>query len=148
MNAAARLITVGMRSQTKKVRNGDAMPEFTATSRFWGFPIGLMTLPVVIAIASESSRSFFEIFHFVASPSTSGVPMMAIVSFIRTAARMPMPKRMKSTTWSGFFAREKKRLATQERYPLSAIASPTINIPNRKTITSGLMARSASSGAI
>ena len=148
MNAAARLTRVGTRSQTAKVRNGDAMPEFTATSRFWGFPIGLITLPVVMAIASESSRSFGEIFHFVASPSTSGVPMMATVSFIRTAERMPMPKRMMSTTWSGFFAREKRRCAMQERYPLSTIASPTTNMPNRKTITSILMARSASGSAI
>ena len=91
------------------------MPEFTATSRFCGFPIGLMTLPVVMATASESSRSRGEIFHFVASPSTSGVPIMATVSFIRTAARMPIPKRMTSTTWSGVLAREKRRRATHER---------------------------------
>ena len=148
MNAATRLMSVGTRSQTAKVRNGDAMPEFTATSRFWGFPIGLITLPVVMATASDRSRSFGEIFHFVASASTSGVPMMAIVSFIRTAERMPMPKRMMSTTWSGFFAREKRRFAVQERYPLSTMASPTTNMPNRKTITSTFMARNASGSAI
>ncbi len=115
MNAAARLASVGTRSQAAKVTNGEAMPEFTATSRFWGFPIGLMTLPVVMAIASASSMSFFDTFHFVASASTSGVPMMASVSFIRIAERIPMPKRMQSTTWSGFFAREKNRCAMLER---------------------------------
>jgi hypothetical protein len=77
--------------------------------------MGLITLPVVIANARVRRRSFLEILHRVARPSTSGVPIMAMVSFMRSAARMPVPKSMRSTSWSGFLAWEKKRLEIQAR---------------------------------
>ena len=68
------------------------MPLLTATSRFWGFPIGLATLPVVIANARANSSSFFGSLDCAARPSTSGVPMIASVSFIRSAESTPKPK--------------------------------------------------------
>ena len=83
---------VGRSSQAANVTNGAVIPLFTATSRFWGFPIGLATLPVVIANARAKSSIFFGRLHRAASPSTSGVPMIASVSFISSAERIPNPK--------------------------------------------------------
>ncbi len=56
------------------VTNGVCIPLFTATSRFCGFPIGLITLPVVIAIARERSISFGEIRNFAGKPENQRCP--------------------------------------------------------------------------
>ncbi len=68
-----------------------------------------------MASARESSISFGEIRNFVARESTNGVPMTARVSFIRTAEKIPMPKRMKKMTWSVVRARDRKRDESMDR---------------------------------
>jgi hypothetical protein len=70
--------------------------------------------------------------------------MIARVSFIRTAERKPIPNSIKKMIWPGVLAKEKKRHDIIERYPLSTTASPMINIPSKKSITSILIACSAS----
>ncbi len=52
--------------------------------------MGLMTLPVVIPKAREKSMSLGEIPYFREKRRTSGVPMIARVSFIRTAESSPV----------------------------------------------------------
>gem|GEM_PF-5487400 len=56
-------MTVGRSSREKNATKGSAIPPFSAISRFCGFPIGDITLPVVTANASASRRSFGEIFN-------------------------------------------------------------------------------------
>lgn len=68
-----------------------------AMSRFCGFPIGLMTLPIVTANAKERSRSFGEILCFLAKYNMRRVPIMASVSFISKADSRPMLKRTVKT---------------------------------------------------
>ena len=80
-----------------------------AISKFWGFPIGLMTLPVVTPKAKDKRRSFGEMPWDLAMYKTRGVPIIARVSFIRKAERMPVPNRISSTRWSRLLALPKRR---------------------------------------
>ena len=57
-----RLATVGNIRCCKKTRNGLERPELMAMSRFWGFPIGLMALPMVTAKAKVRRSILAEIF--------------------------------------------------------------------------------------
>ncbi len=58
MKASSRLTTVGTNSADRNDENGAEMPPPTAIRRFWGFPMGLMALPIVTENAS-ASRSIF-----------------------------------------------------------------------------------------
>ena len=98
--------------------------------------MGLMTLPVVMANARQSRSSFGEIMFLRAKSSMMGVPMMARVSFMRTADPIPMVKRMASTSASTDFARPNSLWQMWVRYPESSIACPMINMPKRKKMTS------------
>ena len=137
-----------MNNHRKKVPNGSAIFPLSAISRFCGLPIGLTTLPIVTENASANSISFGDISCFLAIRSTIGVTMMAIVSFISTAEAPPKPNMINSIRESTEFACLKYLYAACARYPLSSSACPMINIPNRKNITSKLIARKASSGII
>ena len=89
---------VGMRRYEPKVKKAPVIPLSCAINRFWGFPIGLITLPVVIATASVIRSREGESLNRVASVRTRGVPIMARVSFIRSADSNPIPKRITSTS--------------------------------------------------
>ena len=67
-------------------------------------PIGLITLPIVTAKASDSSRILGCVLDFRAKDSTTGVPMIASVSFIKKAEKIPIPKRMHSIRASSVLA--------------------------------------------
>jgi len=57
-----RLARVGSIRCCKKTRNGLERSELTAIIRFWGFPMGLMALPMVTAKARDSSSILADIF--------------------------------------------------------------------------------------
>ena len=120
----------------KNEMNGFPRPLYSATRRFCGFPIGLTTLPVVTAKQRVRSRSFVERLCRDASERTIGVPMIARVSFIRKADRIPMEKMIAAIRVGGVCAMPKRREEMWRRYPLLNSASPTTNIPKRKTIIS------------
>ncbi len=146
--AIKRHIRVGRASELRNVIKGEFRFPSTAMRRFCGFPIGLITLPVVTANAREKSISLGEILYFLEKPRTSGVPIIARVSFIRIAERIPVEKSISKTSWSVDFALETIRFPSQARYPLLLSASPTQNAPKRKRSTSILIAARASSGEI
>ena len=95
---------VGTRRNKRKVMKGLCILLSDAISRFWGFPIGLATLPIVIAMHKARSSTLGRMPCFFASNRTTGVPMIARVSFIRMADASPMPKRISSRRWLSFFA--------------------------------------------
>ncbi len=53
---------------------------FKAMSKFCGLPIGLVTLPIVIANARASNNNFGEVLYCEASISITRVPIIASVS--------------------------------------------------------------------
>lgn len=62
--------------------------------------MGLITLPMVTAKARDRSNGFVDMSNFFAKKITSGVPMIAMVSFIRNAERKPNANNMKRTSSS------------------------------------------------
>ena len=107
MYATNRLRTVGINSHRKNVPNGSTILPLSAISKFCGFPIGLTTLPMVTENASANNNSSADISCLRAIRSTTGVPMMASVSFIRMADAQPKPNMMKSIRESTECARLK-----------------------------------------
>src|SRR3990172_3961145 len=93
----------------KKVMNGLAISPWMAMSRFWGLPMGLATLPIVTAKASESNKALGGIADFLARDRTTGVPMMARVSFISKVDNSPGQKIKKRTRVPSDLARPKSR---------------------------------------
>ena len=69
---------------------GFATLPLTAIRTFCGFPMGLVTLPIVMPNAKVSSMSFAGNLHCFARRRTTGVPMIARVSFIRKAELAPV----------------------------------------------------------
>ena len=65
-NIIERLIRVGINKYLKKTIKGFEKCPFIAMSKFWGFPIGLNTLPVVTANIIARIRGFAGIFCFFA----------------------------------------------------------------------------------
>src|SRR3989344_7145248 len=94
---------VGINRYFKKVTKG-LPPLLRAISRFCGFPIGLMTLPMVMAKAKVSNNGFAGRQCFLARSRTIGVPIMAIVSFIKNADAIPPPNKMNNKRCSADFA--------------------------------------------
>ncbi len=72
-------IRVGRASQRKKVTKGVLRFPSIAIRRFCGFPMGLITLPVVIQKARANSMSLGEIPYFRENCRTSGVQITARV---------------------------------------------------------------------
>ena len=64
---------------------------------------------------------------------------MARVSFIKKADSKPVPNRMSSTRWSRLLALPKSWYDRWRRKPLLRMASPVMNIPNKKIVTSILI---------
>ena len=73
---------------------------------------------------------------------------MAIVSFISTADSRPNENNNSRTRRSTLSALLNNRCAAWYRRPDSFMATPTMNIPSRNSMTSMSIARNASSGAI
>jgi len=85
--------------------NGLGTFPLMATSRFCGLPIGLITLPIVTEKANASNSSFGRIPVFLAICNTTGVPIIASVSFIRKADSRPAPNNIRSNRLSAVLAR-------------------------------------------
>jgi len=83
---------------------GLATLPLTAMSKFWGFPIGLVALTIVMPKARASNKILGEYRLFSRSNSTTGVPIIASVSFIRKADIRPMPNRWRAPRLSSDFA--------------------------------------------
>ena len=96
---------MGRKRWRRKVTKGLAMPPPMAIRRFWGLPIGLITLPVVTAKDRVSSSTRPSIRCLPASRSMSGVPTIARVSFISRADARPTPNSTASTRESALRAR-------------------------------------------
>ena len=110
--------------------------------------MGLVTLPMVTANARESSMSLGEILCALARWRTSGVPIIAIVSFIKRADASPMKTMTRRTRESTERVRLNRAQDMREMYPLSSSACPTTNIPKRKSMTSRFIESAASTGEI
>jgi len=100
MYVKRRLRIVGNKRLFKKEKKGFLNPPFIAMRRFCGLPIGLKTLPIVIENASVKSKKDVLILCFLERSIRTGVPMIAMVSFIRIADRKPNMKRMERINWS------------------------------------------------
>jgi len=122
------------------------MPLRVAIKRFWGFPIGVITLPMLTAKANEMNsalaldpviNSCFEIWI------TIGTPNKATVSLTRNADSVPIPTMNINRNVSILFALESIFSAISLRTPDLSRAETILNMLKRNKITSRLMEKKA-----
>src|SRR5437879_12587897 len=70
---------------------GFGIPLDKAISRFWGFPTGVIALPIVTPSARVINRTLGLIRICLESPNIIGVAVRASVSLTRNAERRPIP---------------------------------------------------------
>ena len=108
--------------------------------RFWGFPTGVITLPIVTPSASVINRTLGLIRICLESPSIIGVAVRARVSLTRKAESRPIPNKTSARARCGVLESLTIRAVRYSRSPERSIAATIENIPRRKNITSRLMA--------
>ena len=123
---------VGMKRYDPKVINAPAVPLSCAISRFWGFPIGLITLPVMIANASVIKNKTGEILNRVASARTRGGSDNSQGIIHQECRQQPHSKQYNKYQLFGIFGMGKNICAIYLKYPISTSDTPTTNIPNKK----------------
>src|SRR5256712_11145949 len=142
--ATARQAIVTGRRYAVKVRNG--IPDRIEMNAFWGLPTSVATLPTFAAIATATRYGSGFTRNGRVLRITTGVTSNAIVSFSTRADNAAVATMSHARNAAWFFARTAIRDETRSKNPQISSPDTSSIMPTRSTITSRLIARSASVG--
>ena len=122
-----RQIIVGIAKYFEKIING--LSSWLAINKFCGFPMGLNTLPMVMANARDSMYGDKSFLLFLQSFIMTGTPIIAVVSFNTRADNVPKTKMIIAKTYFGLLDLLKSLLVTLFKKPDDSAASTIKKTP-------------------